>query len=127
MAKSAYHFFLSHAGYSYDPKTETPLQGRQRCARDLAYHEKRARDANCMFRWEIDRETTSADWIADDMDGGRNCDPWPTWSCVAYDAQGKVFASLGGVDFGRDGDPFGKPYRRVIEAELACELPIEED
>ena len=29
-------FFYENAGYSYDPKTETPEQGRIRCARDLA-------------------------------------------------------------------------------------------
>ena len=28
-------FFYDHAGWSYDPKTETPEQGRERCAKDL--------------------------------------------------------------------------------------------
>jgi hypothetical protein len=37
------------------------------------------------------------------------------------DKAGKVVQSLGGVDFGRDGDPWGQPYARVVEAELALE------
>lgn len=124
---SPYHFFLANAGYNYDPKTETPLQGRIRCARDLAYHEKRAHDAGATFQWEIDDDASSADWIADDEDGGKNCDPWQVWACVARDAKGAVFASLYGIDFGRDGTPWSSPYRRVVEAELACELPLGDD
>ena len=124
---SAYHFFLANAGYSYDPKTETPLQGRQRCAKTLAHAEKRARERGCSFHWEIDGDITSAEWIAPDQDGGRRRDPWDTWACVARDDTGAVFASLCGIDFGRDGTPWGSTYRRVVEAELACELPLEDD
>lgn len=127
MANAAYHFFMAHAGYSYDPKTETPMQGRMRCAKELAYHEQRACEAGASFLWEPDPEITSANWINDNEDGGRNNAPWSTWLCVARDANGEIFASLGGIDFGRDGSPWSDPYRRVVEAELACELPITED
>lgn len=120
MKRSAYHFFLSHAGYAYDPKTQTPLQGRRECAKNLAYHEKRARDAGCSFVWEVDPEINSSDFSDDP-------NPWQLWQVVARDAEGHVFASLGGVDFGRDRDPWMDPYRRVVEAELACELPYAED
>ena len=35
-------FFFTHAGYSYDPKTETPEQGRAKCAQRLAEAEEEA-------------------------------------------------------------------------------------
>lgn len=124
---TAYHFFMANAGYSYDPKNETPMQGRIRCAKALAYAEKRARDAGASFEWSTDPDGSSADWIADDQDGGRDNNPWHVWSCVARDGAGKVFASLGSIDFGRDGEPWGDSYRRVVEAELACELPMDEE
>lgn len=112
--KTPYHFFLSQAGYSYDPKTETPMQGRIRCAQLLAAAEKTAKEQNVSFRWEVG-----------DMDSSEFSDEtpaWQLWSVVAYKEDGTVFASLGGVDFGRDGEPWGQPYKRVVEAELACEL-----
>lgn len=127
MTATAYHFFYAHAGYSWNPKTETPAQGRARCAKASAYAERCARDAGVVFGWNLDPDITSADWVPDGHDGGRDCNPWPTWRCVGYTADGTVFASLSGVDFGRDGSPWGSPYRRVVEAELACELPWVEE
>lgn len=125
---TAYQFFMANAGYSYDLKTETPLQGRQRCAKYLAYCEARARDAGACFAWEVDLYGgSSADWIAANRDGGKNRNPWRVWTCTAYDASGNVFASLCGIDFGRDGTPHGSAYRRVVEAELACELPLTDE
>jgi hypothetical protein len=38
------------------------------------------------------------------------------------DPEGTVVANLGGVDFGRDVEPWGNPYARVVEAELASDL-----
>lgn len=119
--ETAEQFFYREAGYSYDPKKETKAQGRRRCARILADAERRASEAGISFQWEIDMGASSADWIADDEDGGRNKDPWAVWECVARDGSGKVIASLCGIDFGRDGEPWGDPYRRVVEAELALE------
>ncbi len=125
-----YQFFLKHAGYSYDPKTESPMQGRIKTARALAAAERKARDNELWFKWEIDPDCTSADWIADNEDGGRNNDPWQTWICFACspnESPGRlsnlstVLASLGGIDFGREGEPWGNSYRRVVEAELALE------
>lgn len=118
--KSPYHFFLAHAGYSYDPRTETPMQGRIRCAQTLAYAERCALNSGCSFEWSIDPDITSREWT-------NEAPAWSTWRCVARDAEGKVFASLHGIDFGRDGEPWGDPYRRVVEAELACELPTCEE
>lgn len=117
--KSPYHFFLAHAGYSYDPKTQTPLEGRRETAKQLAYAEKRAREQGCSFEWSIDPDGTSADFSDDP-------NPWAVWQCVARDSEGHAFASLGGIDFGRDRDPWMDAYRRVVEAELACELPVDD-
>ena len=114
-------FFYEHAGYSYDPLTETPEQGRRRCAETLASAEQWARDNGYSFEWIRDPYTTSADWIKDNDDGGENCFPWHLWTCIIHDADGNDGASLHGIDFGRDGEPWGDPYRRVVEAELALE------
>jgi hypothetical protein len=43
------------------------------------------------------------------------------WVCCMFDENGELVQSLGGVDFGRDVEPWGPPYRRVVEAELALE------
>jgi hypothetical protein len=127
---NAYQFFLKHAGYSYDPATQSPMQGRIQGARKLAAAERKARDTGYSFSWEVDPTGTSADWIADNEDGGRNCNPWQLWACDCYSAEEarqsapigpRILASLGGIDFGRDGEPWGDPYRRVVEAELALE------
>ena len=115
-----YQFFLSHSAYSYDAKNETPLAGRRRCARALAYAEERARLHGCSFEWSIDPDFDSSDF-SDEQPS------WSLWQVVGRTSDGKIFASLGGIDFGRDGEPWGDPYRRVIEAELATELPMEDD
>lgn len=113
--QTPYKFFLAHAGYNYDPKTETPIQGARRCARMLAKSEKHARDNGISFSWEIDQEIDSSDF--DD-----SSDHWSLWVCTAYDANGKVCGSLSGIDLGRDGSPYGDPYKRVVEAQIACEV-----
>lgn len=124
MSVTPYHFFLSHAGYSYDPKTQTPMQGRIECAKLLADAERKAREAGCSFHWDIDPTITSRDWCSRGQSGYR--DPWETWCCRMRDPQGDIVATLGGIDFGRDGSPWGDPYRRVVEAELACEWKKED-
>jgi hypothetical protein len=118
---NAYQFFLKHAGYSHDPKKETPMQGRIRCARELAKAERKARDGGFAFRWSIDPDGSSADWIERGEDGGPDMNPWQVWQCAMLNSEGCVVASLHGIDFGRDGQPWDQPYRRVVEAELAEE------
>jgi hypothetical protein len=110
-------FHWEHGAYSYDPKTETSEQGRVRTAIRMAAAECRAREAGWTFRWEQDDITSEEH---------SNEQPfYPLWACLAYDADGHVVGSLGGVDFGRDVAPWGAPYRRVIEAELAYEaVPV---
>jgi len=118
---NSYQFFLRHAGYSYDPETQTPMQGRIRGARALARAERQARDGGFSYQWSIDPQSLSSDWIDDNQDGGRNCDPWRTWQCAMFNAGGRIVNSLHAIDFGRDGQPWGDPYKRVVEAELALE------
>lgn len=101
---SAVKFFFDHAGYSYNTPTETAEQGRQRCAEQLAHAEEQGRDAGLSFHWERDQ-------LEDDNE----------WYCACYNAEGETVASLAGVDFGDDGEPWGSTYRRVVEAELASE------
>ena len=111
--QSPVEFFFEHAGYSYDPETQTREEGRRECAELLAAAERWASDAGLSYHWEYDG-MDSSEWDSDP-------DPWPTWECVARDMDGEPVASLGGIDFGRDGEPWNNPHRRVIEAELASQ------
>ena len=54
--------FKEHAGYSYDPKTETADQGRAKSARRLATVERKALNKGFYFRWSIDRDVDSSDF-----------------------------------------------------------------
>lgn len=112
--QTAYQFFRSHAGYSYDPKRETRDQGRRRCARNLAQAEHAASDAGISFEWSIDEY--GEDYAGEFSSGG------PYWQLTARDDRGRVIGSLGGVDFGAGVEPWGHPYRRVCEAEIALSL-----
>lgn len=112
--KTPYHFFLRHAGYSYNPSTQTPLQGRIGGAKRLAHAEKAAMVAGCSFEWSIDPASSSLDFSDE-------CPPWDQWQCVMRDCLGRIVQSLHGIDCGRGGGPWGDPYRRVVQAELAIE------
>ncbi len=110
-------FFYENAGFSYNPKTETLTQGRARGAKALAKAEAHALDSGYVFEWSYD-DVDSSEWSDETP-------PYVQWVCIMRDADGKVLASLGGIDFGRDGEPWGSSYKRVVEAELASEA-IEE-
>ena len=111
ISEATIDFFIQHAGYSYNPATETPEEGRRRCARDLAEAEAIARLRGWEVRWaddwSIDHET---EFDCYDKGGPETCE-----TALLVDAQGNVLASLGCVDDATD------EYRRVIEAELADE------
>ena len=113
---TAYQFFLKHAGFNYDPKTETKAKGRARCARALATAELESRAAGLSFAWSIDTDIDSSEFSSEQP-------TWVTWQCVCTDRAGTVRASLHGIDFGREGTPDSDraPYARVVEAELASE------
>ena len=106
-------FFRAHAGICIRPG-ESEEQARDRGARNLAAAEGIAHAAGVSFQCDIDPEVTSADY----------CDDEPThatWRVLMYDCEGEIVGSLGGGDFGADGEPWGDPYRRVVEAELCAE------
>ena len=105
-------FFAAHAGLGIFPG-ESEDAARTRGAHALAAAERAASDAGCSFEWSIDPDTDSSDWSEDE--------PYEVWQCIMRDGSGAVVASLGGVDFGPGGEPWGEQYRRVVEAELASE------
>lgn len=111
-------FFWRHGGFSFDPHAETPEQGRKRCAINSADDESRGMTAGLSFEWQIDLDIDSSEWDDDP-------DPWQTWNCVCRDSSGRIVSSLCGIDFGRNGEPWGDPYRRVVEADLASDALIE--
>lgn len=115
MRPTAFSFFLEYAGYSYNPATESEYAGRVRGALALAQAEALARESGCSFDWDVDPDIDSSEFSDDRY-------PWHLWYVLARDDAGHVFASLSGVDFGRDGEPWGDSYKRVVEAELALEF-----
>ena len=114
VSQAAIDFFLEHAGWSYNPATQTPEEGRLECARKLAEAEQAGSEAGLSFEWSIDQTIDSSEF--DDSD-----EPWALWGCVCRTIEGGWVSSLGGIDFGRFGTPWGQSYRRVVEAELAQE------
>lgn len=120
-------FFTEHAGYGYDPKTETPEEGRARSAEELARAEEWARENHLHFQW----------WDDDDYVVGRDddLDPEETsrpYVCIAGTMPSPwepidVQASLCGILFSADEDYTSDPYARVVEAELALEIQAKKD
>ena len=109
-------FFYTHAGFSYDPKTEPAAQGKRRCALELAEAEAYMQDMGWFCEW-------SDDWSVGDHTKEYDCysegGPNTCESCVLKDADGHILASLGCID------DASTAYRRVIEAELADEAYYE--
>ena len=111
----AIQFFMEHGGFSYDPKHETPEQGRKRCAESMAVAEAMAWDQDYTFSWMYD------EWGCSGCDcGDPDCDcyteePHEVLVCTMYDPNGESVASLGGICGATN------EYRRVVQAELAME------
>ncbi len=111
--QQAQAFFYEHAGWSQSPG-ESKHQGKTRCAKALAKAEARATSNGYSFAWDIDPDSNSSDFS--------NRKPYyDLWFCLCRDASGHIVASLYAIDFGAGGSPWGQPYRRVVEAELASE------
>lgn len=100
-------FFYQHAGYSYDPKTETKRQGRIRCAKDYARAEAYAKAAGWRVHWEDEQEPWDGDIPEPDY----------LFCGLLYNAEGDILASLGMIGVNDPNDP----YLRVVAAELALE------
>jgi hypothetical protein len=108
-------FFYEWGGYSYDPKTETPEQGKRRCAKEAAKAEAWAQAERIRFSWGHE---TDPDYSGIKHKG-------PLWVCVAYQDD-DVIGSLGNIDLGKDGTPWSDNYGRVVEADLALEAMPED-
>lgn len=99
-------FFFETAGFSYDPKTETPEQGRTRCAIQLA-------DAEATYLQAHKVSTVECEWHDDE-----ECDTCERAAITVHDERsGKriPLSALGGIVDADDN------CRRVARAELALE------
>jgi hypothetical protein len=117
-------FFFDHAGYSYDPKTETKRAGRIRCATTLARAEIEAERRGWFTEWSDDMDERGC-YETCDREGEHTHE---VLCAVLYDGddsrqngRGRVLASLGGIY-----DP-DKLYARVVAAELAAEALAEHE
>lgn len=120
MALTARHkalrFFFDHAGYSYNPATQTPFQGKWEGARILADAERRLKDGPYYISigpdphpWDGDVPYNGPLWIVSLWEGTY---PWDR----------ELLGSLGSVA-AEENDP----YLRVVAAELAAEyIPVAE-
>lgn len=117
----AVQFFYTHAGFSYDPKTETKTQGKRRCARALAKAEAYAYEHDWTYEWGEDS------CIGADCGNTETCDhpccQGTEHVCLCLtlrDAEGNHLESLGSICEPSD------EYKRVVRAELALEaMPTE--
>lgn len=100
-------FFFTWAGYSYDPLTQTPEQGRTKCAIALA-------DAEALFLKAYKVADVCIEWV-DDLDADEPEHKVATiWNRVS-DIEAVGLATLGSIDRPDEN------YKRVVRAELADE------
>jgi|SRR5688572_8308854 len=121
---SAYHFFLKHAGFAYDPKTETKAQGQVRCAKALAKAEREAQKARIRFDVDYDDDPDTSWMDSEQLESLERGDTvfvrvlaLKTCECGR---RNNVKASLYGIHV----TGFNDPYLRVIKAELAQEALV---
>lgn len=107
--RQAAEFFYANAGFSYDPKTESPEQGRKRCSEALATAERDGASSGFTFEWTEDDGEFS--------DDDRHVQ---LWICICRHKVGDALATLGGIDLGEE-EPPQAIYCRVIQAELAMQ------
>lgn len=113
---AATQFFFEHAGYSYNPKTETAEQGRQRGAERLAAAERFAAEKSFVFEWNYDEEgCIGCDCGNPDCACSSGASHEVLYCLLRESDNGEVLQSLSGIC-----EP-SREYRRVVEAELALE------
>lgn len=113
--QQAYLFFLRNAGTSYDPKTQTPRQGKAEGARKLAKAERDARALGYTFEWFVDIEGCNGCDCGSPDCACSTGESHECLVCLMRDAAGICCQSLGSVC-----SP-SRSYMRVVEAELALE------
>ena len=102
-------FFYDHAGFGYDPKTQTADEGRTECAKQLAAAElafMRCPGAAC-------------GWFDDDSSAAelrRERERFKTCEYAVLTINGENVTSLHAITDATDA------YRRVVRAELALEV-----
>jgi hypothetical protein len=108
-------FFYDHAGWSYDPASETSEQGRERCAEALANAEQVARVQGWTFAVEDDPEPVMEDdaGSVELVESGE----YVNLMVTMYAENGDVLGSLGGIVVESEDDP----YIRAVKATLADE------
>lgn len=119
-------FFYENAGWSYDPKTETSEQGRQRCAKLLAQAEAWAKSNGVSYEWSKD-DITNKDALAPGIFPIAASEPGPEYRLdqVLCYHHGEIIGSLGGIDFGYGVHRSQSDYKRVVEAELVIDAYLE--
>lgn len=108
-----FQLMRGHAGFSYDPRTESPDRGAVRCALELARAlSELRRDHELFVAWE----PSGLEW-----DG---CEPYdgPLFDAILYRGE-DVVGSLGAIAVPDTRDP----YCRVIEAELVATLEAQRE
>jgi hypothetical protein len=127
--QSPYMFFKTHAGYSYDPKTETREEGKQKCARAMAQAEKLFLECEGEDIWFEVEEDFDESCLGDcenieDYHSGK----YQMYSCYLWRKDEsarngrRIILSLHAVSVA-EGE--SDPYLRVIRAELALEASDE--
>lgn len=117
--RTAYAFFLSHCGYSYDPKTERPIDGRRRAAKALADAEKHGTALGLQAFWTEDPDPDRSFLDQDTYDDGDR-ESARFWGCRVFDADGRELASLWGIQEDVRLDTF-QDDQRLFRAELFLE------
>ena len=119
-------FFFDNAGYSYDSKTETAVEGKIRCAKQLALAERAAQLSEVKYDWQYEDfpiEDALDPSVYDTREEFKAyCDKYRDnhLCAIIRSKDGEVLGSLGSI-IGADAN-----YRRVIEAELALEAFADE-
>jgi hypothetical protein len=113
-------FFFKYSGWGYDPKTETPNQGRWRGARNLARAEREAHARGWTYRWEWDEDQDRGCCECTEPESGcpcarGECGGHQVFGCILSTTCAPHVNALWGIS-----DP-SEEDRRVIEAELASE------
>lgn len=124
------HFFYSQAGYSYPVGADQAgrVQARWQGARNLARAEQWAQSEGLVYLWEEDQHIDIDNWEFEEdrehvrRDGARCCILYRPCEDHGIDCKhAEVLASLGGITESFDNQQRDN-YRRVVEAELACEV-----
>lgn len=104
-------FFYENAGASWNPETETPEEGRHRCAERLAQVEAWGARSGYCFAIQVDPDAG----MVSDTD-------YDQFEVRMYSTDGELVGAIGAIDIGPDADPDWSDHVRVVKAELLSEV-----